>query len=145
MPVIALSALLLIIGIGVGYLIFRVQSRKQSILQPEFLYRTIVETGQDGIWMLDTDSRITFANPSLLKLLGYRQQDLIGRPASDFYGRRAQALCRTSLHIGSRMASASALIAAASQDGSPRWVCVSATPNTTRHINSPACLGICSR
>ncbi|MBN1397748.1 MAG: PAS domain S-box protein, partial [Bacteroidetes bacterium] len=48
-------------------------------------YRRLFETAQDGILLLDAESgAITDANPFLLKMLGYSQTDLIGKPLWEF-------------------------------------------------------------
>ena len=42
-------------------------------------YRRIVETADEGIWLVDVDDRITFVNPKLERMLGYRAAELQGR------------------------------------------------------------------
>ncbi|HEU4657512.1 MAG TPA: PAS domain S-box protein [Capillimicrobium sp.] len=46
-------------------------------------YRDIVETAHDMIWSADADACLTFANPAFGELLGYRPEELIGRPLLD--------------------------------------------------------------
>jgi PAS domain S-box-containing protein len=46
----------------------------------ETRYRRLFETAQDGILILDADTRRTFdANPYLAKLLGYKREELVGK------------------------------------------------------------------
>ncbi|OGB06657.1 MAG: hypothetical protein A3E25_18580 [Burkholderiales bacterium RIFCSPHIGHO2_12_FULL_69_20] len=47
-------------------------------------YRRIVETADEGIWMVDAESRTTFSNPKLQQMLGLGADALIGRPWTDF-------------------------------------------------------------
>ena len=47
-------------------------------------YRRIVETADEGIWMVDAESRTTFTNPKLQQMLGLGADALIGRPWADF-------------------------------------------------------------
>lgn len=42
-------------------------------------YRTIVESANEGIWTADKNSTIFFANEHMAKILGFRQDELIGR------------------------------------------------------------------
>lgn len=50
-----------------------------SLRASEARYSTLVNLSQDGIAALDTKLRFTFLNPRLLKLLGYPENELIGR------------------------------------------------------------------
>ncbi len=47
-------------------------------------YRRIVETADEGIWMIDADGNTSFANPKLQRMLGYRADELNGRKWTDF-------------------------------------------------------------
>jgi len=50
------------------------RSLEEKIRQSEILYRTIVETAHDLIWILDDDGRFTFANKRLKLFLIIRFQ-----------------------------------------------------------------------
>jgi diguanylate cyclase (GGDEF)-like protein/PAS domain S-box-containing protein len=50
-----------------------------SLRVSEARYSTLVNLSQDGIAALDAKLRFTFLNPRLLKLLGYPEDELIGR------------------------------------------------------------------
>ncbi|MDO9285110.1 MAG: CHASE domain-containing protein [Aquabacterium sp.] len=54
-------------------------------------YRRIVETADEGIWMVDAESRTTFTNPKLQQLLGLGADALIGRPWTDFVDEAGRA------------------------------------------------------
>ncbi len=47
-------------------------------------YRRIVDTAQEGIWIMDADQRTTFVNPHQAAMLGYTPDEMLGRPAEDF-------------------------------------------------------------
>ena len=47
-------------------------------------YRRIVETADEGIWTVDAKGHTSFVNPKLQQLLGYRADEMLGRPFSDF-------------------------------------------------------------
>ncbi|MFY9511480.1 MAG: CHASE domain-containing protein, partial [Rubrivivax sp.] len=47
-------------------------------------YRRIVDTANEGIWTIDAQQRTSFANPKLQALLGWRADEMLGRPCSDF-------------------------------------------------------------
>jgi len=54
------------------------QDNKKSTI----LYKSIVESVNDFIFILNLDGRITYANKSSLSVLGYKYEDLIGKPFS---------------------------------------------------------------
>lgn len=52
--------------------------------QSEELYRLVVQTAQEGIWLIGEDGITQVANAALAALLGYAPEDLIGKPAHQF-------------------------------------------------------------
>jgi PAS domain S-box-containing protein len=55
---------------------------KKKIEKSEKQYRQIVETAQEGIWLLDENSRTTFVNKKMCEILGYTEEELIGKEHS---------------------------------------------------------------
>jgi PAS domain S-box-containing protein len=52
----------------------------QAILASEIRYRRLFETAQDGILILDAETgQVVDANPFMKDLLGYSQQEFLGR------------------------------------------------------------------
>jgi PAS domain S-box-containing protein len=47
-------------------------------------YRRIVETSQEGIWALDKDFVTTYVNNRMADMLGYTQEEMLGKNFSDF-------------------------------------------------------------
>ncbi|MBI1373083.1 MAG: PAS domain S-box protein [Phycisphaera sp.] len=61
------------------------QKRAQDALQQsEEKYRRIVETAQEGIWVLDADALTSFINPRMAEMLGYTVEEMIGRSMYDY-------------------------------------------------------------
>jgi two-component system, cell cycle sensor histidine kinase and response regulator CckA len=48
------------------------------------LYRAIVETAGEGIWVVDANDATTFVNPQLAKLLGYEPEEIVGEMPQSF-------------------------------------------------------------
>ena len=42
-------------------------------------YRDVVENLHEGLWLIDSQNRTTFANPYLAKMLGYTPEDMLGQ------------------------------------------------------------------
>lgn len=77
-----------------------ITTRKRSesaLAASEERYRTIVESAQEGIWMVDADFRTTFANPRMAALLGLEPAALAGRPMLDFFFPEDQEAAKRSL------------------------------------------------
>lgn len=97
---------------------------KKSIEQ----YRTIVETAQEGIWVLDRDLRATYANVRLAEMLGYTVSEIIGRSPYDFIASdRHEQMQR---HFEQRKHGNAEIyeFPFRRRDGSELWALVSGTP-----------------
>jgi diguanylate cyclase (GGDEF)-like protein/PAS domain S-box-containing protein len=99
-----------------------------ALRESERRYRTMVETSQEGIWLLDRADVVTFANQRMAELLGYEVSDLIGRQVFEFLDEdaaratRAQLERRRAGHVGRYE---TRLVA---RDGSEVWVLISGAP-----------------
>jgi PAS domain S-box-containing protein len=48
------------------------------------LFRTVVQTADEGIWLIDAEARTTFVNPRMAEMLGFTSEEMLGRSLSDF-------------------------------------------------------------
>jgi PAS domain S-box-containing protein len=79
-----------------------ITERKQAedaVRQSEEKYRRIVETTNEGIWLLDPNFHTSFVNRQMAEMLGYQPGEMLGRSVFDFYfpediGRKRQGLAR---------------------------------------------------
>ncbi len=55
-----------------------------EIRQSEERYRRIVDTAQEGIWVLDAEAKTSYVNQPMAAMLGYSVQEMQGRPLYDF-------------------------------------------------------------
>lgn len=55
-----------------------------ALKSSEVRYRSIVETAQEGVWVTDHKGRTSFVNRSMERILGYRADEMLGRPMLDF-------------------------------------------------------------
>lgn len=104
--------------------------RKLQCLEEQ--YRLSFENVTDVIWTIDADGRILKISPSMLRLLGYQPQDLIGRSIADLIedlapgsGEQAMAEIRSVLQGKTIPASVYRL---AAKDGTPKDVEISGAP-----------------
>ncbi len=52
---------------------------ENSLKRSEFRYRQIVETAQEGIWMIDENSKTTFVNQKMCEIIGYSSDEMLGK------------------------------------------------------------------
>ena len=74
-------------ALGVQVVSQDITSRKQmeaELAESEVLYRTIVETTQEGVWTIDQAARTLFVNQRMAAMLGYGPEEMAGRPVFDF-------------------------------------------------------------
>jgi PAS domain S-box-containing protein len=64
---------------------------QEALRSSEERYRTIVETANEGIAILDTESTITFANRRFADMLGYQGDDLLGKSLFHLLPQTAEA------------------------------------------------------
>ncbi|NJA06316.1 PAS domain S-box protein [Methylococcaceae bacterium WWC4] len=57
---------------------------EQAMRESEAKYRRIVDTATEGIWVVGPDGLTNFVNGRMAELVGYRAEELNGRPMSDF-------------------------------------------------------------
>jgi diguanylate cyclase (GGDEF)-like protein/PAS domain S-box-containing protein len=57
---------------------------EEALLESQARYRSIVETGGAGVLVGDLSANITFVNESFCKILGYCQEELVGKSFADF-------------------------------------------------------------
>jgi len=58
----------------------------EALRESELKYRRIVETAREGIWMIDAQSRTTYANRRMAEMLGSTPEALVGSYLFDFMG-----------------------------------------------------------
>jgi PAS domain S-box-containing protein len=61
-----------------GLLVYR------ELKNSEEKYRQIVDTANEGVWVLDSDDKTTLTNNRITEMLGFSSAEIIGRPMRDF-------------------------------------------------------------
>lgn len=64
--------------------ITRRKRAERELAESERKYRTLVETLNEGVWMMDKDTRTTYVNPRAAEMLGYSAEDMLGRKLGYF-------------------------------------------------------------
>ncbi|HVF74920.1 MAG TPA: EAL domain-containing protein [Acidimicrobiales bacterium] len=59
---------------------------EDALRASEARYRTIVETAEEGIWLLDNQGVTTFVNTTMALILGRDPSEIVGTPAAEYLG-----------------------------------------------------------
>ena len=62
-----------------------VEAKSRKLAESKADYRSLIETMNDGFWVLDAQGRVLFANEKLAKLLGCGVSDLVGTSAFELF------------------------------------------------------------
>ena len=93
------------------------------------LYRDIVESSPDGLWVLDLDGRTVYANPEIARMHGIAPEDLAALTVFDTLDEDGRAQFRTHLDDvrAGRINESPAEVHWVRADGTTRWVLCSET------------------
>ena len=77
---------------------------EEALRASEMRYRRIVETTNEGVWLVNSDLCTSYVNQQLAEMLGYEPEEMVGRGIFDFYfpedvERKKQALNRRRLGV----------------------------------------------
>jgi diguanylate cyclase (GGDEF)-like protein/PAS domain S-box-containing protein len=67
---------------------------EEALRNSEARYRRIVETAQEGIWLVDAEERTTFVNARLTEMLNYTAEEMQGRSWFDFMDEESRKMAR---------------------------------------------------
>jgi len=99
-----------------------------ALRKSEQRYRQIVETSQEGIWLIDAAGKTTFVNAKLAELLGYTADEMIGMPLFAFMDAEGQTLATATLERRRQGFADQLDFKLLRKDGTPIWTLVNANP-----------------
>ena len=113
---------------GVMHDVTRSKKIKVALRESEERHRRIVQTAQEGIWTINADSITDYVNPRMAEMLGYKPEEMIGRPLSDFLGAEDRPKLGTILKRRKRGVCERFEFKYLKKDGSYLWAFVSTNP-----------------
>ena len=72
---------------------------KMALETSEKNHRQLVELVNEGIWSVDKDDKISFANPKMAQMMACSVREMIGRPFSEFVADDARKLASEALEL----------------------------------------------
>ena len=63
-------------------------------------YRQLVDTLQEGIWLIDKDSNTSFVNPRMAEMLGSTVEEMLGKPIFSFMDERGVEIAKIGIDRG---------------------------------------------
>ena len=101
---------------------------EDALRQSEEKYRRIIETANEGIWMLDEAFLTTFVNRKLAEFLGFSEKEILGRNIAEFMGPETKKdhQIRIKNRIGGKSEQYERRFIR--KDGSTCWLLVSGSP-----------------
>jgi two-component system cell cycle sensor histidine kinase/response regulator CckA len=104
-------------------------SKAQDALRvSEERYRRIVETSNEGIWTIDTESKITFVNRRLADMLGYSTDAMLGKSFSEFIPEASEAKSPQRFESSHQEISEETEVKLERSDRSELWVLLKTSP-----------------
>jgi PAS domain S-box-containing protein len=115
------------------------ESRRQverALRESEERYRRIIETTNEGIWMLDPSGRVVYVNTRMTNMLGYGAGEIVGKSIFDFVDADSRPAIARNFEARSDAPSGQAEIRFRRSDRTDLWVLLDSAPvvdGTGRH------------
>jgi len=105
------------------------RKRNEEILrQSEERFRTLIDTAQEGIWVLDAYANTTYVNQRLSEMLGYTIEEMLGRSLFNFMDNLAQVNAAKNFAQRQRGINEEYDYKFLRKDGSEIWTIISTNP-----------------
>ena len=119
------------------------QKRAEDALRAsEAKYRRILETAEEGVWIIDADNKIGFVNAKMAEMLGYGVEEMLGRPIFDFLDPDDRPIAEQRLARRRQGIAEQLEYKFVRKDGSHLWALVSAAPTWDDDGNYAGALGM---
>lgn len=100
----------------------------ESLRKSEERHRQIVETAQEGIWVLDENNCTIFINKKMCDILGYSQEEMMGRKNYDFKDEEGKIKAMEDIERRKKGVAETLLSKFISKTGQEIWTSVSTNP-----------------
>lgn len=101
---------------------------EEALRDSEERYRRIVETADEGIWVLDAQNRLTFVNERMAGMLGYTVTEMLGTPIFAFMDADARPIAEAKIERRRQGIAERFDFRFRRKDGTALWATVGAVP-----------------
>lgn len=115
---------------------------EKALIESEKKFRQIVETSTEGIWLLDLKANTTYVNRQMEEMLGYGQDEMIGRPLFAFMDEEARAEAKQLFERRKQGVAEKHDFRFLRKDGSVLWAFVSTNPLKDEHGRFKGAIGM---
>ena len=99
-----------------------------TLLESESRFRRLVETAQEGVWVLDGQAQTSYVNQRMADMLGYAPENMLGKPLFHFMDAAAAADAERQFERRRQGIKENHDFRFQRQDGSDFWAIVSTNP-----------------
>jgi len=132
-----------VIGLSCFTLDITKQSQTANALKKsEFQYRQIVETAQEGIWLIDAENRTTFVNKKMCEILEYTSDEMLGRENTFFMDDAGKEAATETMARRKKGIAENIELRYLTKSGKYIWTNMSANPMLDRKGNYEGALGM---
>ncbi|MEW6494024.1 MAG: PAS domain S-box protein [Cyanobacteriota bacterium] len=101
---------------------------EEALRESEAQYRRLIETAEEGIWILDAECKTTFVNAKIAEMLGYTVEEMMGMSVFGFLDAQGQAIAAEYLDRCRQGIAEQYDFQFRRKDGSKLWTLMSSNP-----------------
>jgi two-component system, cell cycle sensor histidine kinase and response regulator CckA len=101
---------------------------EKALRESEERYRQIIETTNEGVWLIDPTLKTMFVNARMADMLGYGVEGIVGRSVLDFVADESRSAMAAPLQRRQTGAADQVEIRLKRKDGTDVWVLLGSTP-----------------
>jgi PAS domain S-box-containing protein len=97
---------------------------EEALRESEEKYRNLIETANEGIWILDAEFMTTYVNVKMAEMIGYSRKSMVGKSIHDFTDEEGKAINRLNIENGRQGTNENHEFKLIRENGSPLWAYV---------------------
>ncbi len=114
---------------------------EKPLRESEGKYREIIETSQEGIWVIDDSLNIDYLNQRMADMLGYGMNEIRGHSIYEFMDEKGREIAQRHLEMQKKGVSGQLELEFVRKNGSPLQTVLSAVPSLDKYGNFLGSLG----